>query len=242
MKIHFIIHEEFEGPGAILIWAKKHNYDISFSRVYLYESFPDQHEFDLLIILGGPQNTNTTLSEVPHFNAENEKELIINAISNNKIVIGVCLGAQLVGEALGSHAIKSPEKEIGVFPITMNFAREQNTFFNHFPQTVNVGHWHGDMPGLTMESKVIAVSDGCPRQIIEYSKFVYGFQCHLEFTPELVKELISHSEEELPRSIGEKFVQPPTAFIEYDYNEMNNLFFSFLDNLIMEFGESKINE
>lgn len=239
MKIHFIIHEEFEGPGAILIWAEKHNYNISYSRVYKYEGLPNQHEFDLLIVLGGPQSTNTSLSEVPYFDVEKEKDLIRNAIANNKIVIGICLGAQLVSEALGSQAIKSPEKEIGVFPITMSATGKQNPIFHQFPQTANVGHWHGDMPGLTSKSKVIASSDGCPRQIIEYSKFVYGFQCHLEFTRESVKLLIAHSEEELKKSSDEKYLQPPTAFIEYDYKEMNNLLFSFLDNLIMEFAESK---
>lgn len=241
MKIHFIIHEKFEGPGVLLIWAEKHNYDISFSRVYLYESLPDLQDFDLLIVLGGPQSTNTSLSEFPYFDVEKEKELISDAISNNKAVVGICLGAQLVGEALGSPATKSPQKEIGVFPIILSATGKQNPIFHQVPQTVNVGHWHGDMPGLTTESKVIATSNGCPRQIIEYSKFVYGFQCHLEFTPESVKQLISHSEEELERSKDEKYVQPPTEFIDYDYNEMNNLLFGFLDNLIMEFGAHRKN-
>ena len=73
IKIHFIIHEEYEGPGALLIWAEKHNYDISFSRVYQYECLQDQHDFDILIVLGGPQSTNTPVSKVPYFDAEKEK-------------------------------------------------------------------------------------------------------------------------------------------------------------------------
>lgn len=238
MKIHFIIHEKFEGPGALLVWAEKHDYDVSSSRVYKYESLPDQPDFDILIVLGGPQSTNTLVNEVPHFDAEKEKRLISDAIANNKAVIGVCLGTQLVGEALGSPVAKSPEKEIGVFPMTLTSFGKQSTFFHHFPQTVNVGHWHGDMPGLTSTSKVIAVSPGCPRQIIEYSRFVYGFQCHLEFTPESVKQLISHSEEELKSSSEEKFVQSPNQFLDYNFDEMNNLLFGFLDKLMLEYKAS----
>ena len=238
MKIHFIIHEEFEGPGALLVWAEKHNYDISFSRVYRYESLPDQHDFDILVVLGGPQSTATTIKEVPHFDAEKEKRLISNAIANNKAVVGVCLGAQLVGEALSSPVAKSPEMEIGVFPITLTSSGKQNIFFHHFPQTVNVGHWHGDMPGLTSTSKIIAASPGCPRQIIEYSRFVYGFQCHLEFTPESVKQLISHSENELKSSSEAKFVQSPNQFLDYNFEEMNNILFGFLDKLVLQYKAS----
>jgi GMP synthase (glutamine-hydrolysing) len=60
-----------------------------------------------------------------------------------------------------------------------------------------VGHWHNDMPGLTPNAKIIAFSAGCPRQIIEYSKLVYGLQCHMELTSEVVELLIQHSEVEL---------------------------------------------
>jgi len=240
MKIHFIIHEEFEGPGALLVWAEKHDYDVSSSRVYKFESLPDQHDFDILVVLGGPQSTATTIKEVPHFDAEKEKRLISDAIANNRAVVGVCLGAQLVGEALGSPFAKSPEKEIGVFPITLTSSGKQNAFFHHFPQTVNVGHWHGDMPGLTSTSKVIAASPGCPRQIIEYSRFVYGFQCHLEFTRESVKQLISHSENELKSSSEAKFVQSPNPFLDYNFEEMNNILFGFLDKLVLQYKASVV--
>lgn len=50
------------------------------------------------------------------------------------------------------------------------------------------------MPGLTPEAKIIAYSEGCPRQIIEYSKLVYGFQCHMEFNREVIELLIASSE------------------------------------------------
>lgn len=239
MRIHFIVHEEYEGPGALTNWAEKHRFEISFSRVYLYEELPSPNDFDLLFVMGGPQSTYTTINEVPYFDSQKEKELIINSAANNKTVIGICLGAQLVGEAMGSSVTKSHEKEIGVFPISLTDEGEQNNLFSHFPKTVNVGHWHGEMPGLTSESIVIAESDGCPRQIIEYSKFVYGFQCHLEFTKESVENLISHSEEELQRSSDKKYVQPGSKFLSYDFDEMNELLFGFLDKLILEYRASR---
>ncbi|VAX21404.1 Glutamine amidotransferase, class I [hydrothermal vent metagenome] len=239
MRIHFIVHEEYEGPGALIDWAEKHRFDISFSRVYLFDKLPSPNDFDLLFVMGGPQSTYTTINEVPYFDSQREKMLILDSTKNSKAVIGICLGAQLVGEAMGSPVTKSHEKEIGVFPISLTDEGKRNILFSHFPDTVNVGHWHGEMPGLTSESIIIAESEGCPRQIIEYSKFVFGFQCHLEFTKESVENLISHSEEELKNSADKKYVQSESEFLIYDFNEMNELLFGFLDKLILEYRASK---
>ncbi|MGG2091426.1 hypothetical protein AB1283_01510 [Bacillus sp. S13(2024)] len=123
-----------------------------------------------------------------------EISVIKKCIESNKAIIGVCLGAQLIGEALGTPYEHSPEKEIGTFPITLTEEGKTNELFSHFATTSTVGHWHNDMPGLTKNSKVLAFSEGCARQIVEYSELVYGFQCHMEFTPELIELLIEHSE------------------------------------------------
>ncbi len=53
----------------------------------------------------------------PHFNSLAEQAVIKKAIQANKIVLGVCLGSQLIGEALGAKFEHSPEREIGKFPI-----------------------------------------------------------------------------------------------------------------------------
>lgn len=237
VTIHFIVHEEFEGPGAFEHWAIKRGYKYSFSRVYLNENLPQDIDLiDLLIVLGGPQRPSTTKNECPHFDSQQEITLIQQFISKGKAVLGVCLGAQLIGEALGASFKKSPFKEIGAFPIALTEIGKTNENFSHFPESVVVGHWHGDMPGLTDDAKVIAKSNGCPRQIIEYSKLVYGFQCHLEFCPELIELLISNSEMELNLLSGEKYVQSSQELRSHNNKEMNALLFSFLDKLVKQEG------
>ena len=44
-----------------------------------------------------------------------EQALIAEAVRAGRAVIGVCLGSQLIGEALGARHVHSPEKEIGKF-------------------------------------------------------------------------------------------------------------------------------
>lgn len=165
----------------------------------------------MLVVLGGPQSPSTTKEECPHFDAAAERALIEKCVAAQKAVVGVCLGSQLIGEALGASYEHSPEKEIGKFPITLTSEGKANDKFAHFGDTLDVGHWHNDMPGLTENSKIMAYSEGCPRQIVEYSNLVYGFQCHMEFTLDVIELLIAASECELAALTGHRFVQQPDA-------------------------------
>lgn len=83
-------------------------------------------------------------------------------------MIGVCLGAQLVGEALGAAYSHSPEREIGPVKAALTEAGRADPFFASFPDVFLAGEWHNDMPGLTEDSVIIAESEGCPRQIVRY--------------------------------------------------------------------------
>lgn len=235
MRIHIIQHEVFESPGAILTWAEKKGYDVTFSRVYEYEPLPDSVDgIDLLIVMGGPQSPDTTPEESPHFNAEAEIAFLQKCMQAKTAVLGVCLGAQLIGNALGAGYEHSPEKEIGVWPIQLTDEGFQDEKLKHFGLSLRVGHWHGDMPGITAESQILAASEGCPRQIIAYSNIVYGFQCHLELTPEVVELLIANDEEILLNNTKHRFIQKPDEIRTYDYTEMNEVLFRFLDKLVAE--------
>lgn len=232
MHIHFIIHEHFEAPGAYEVWGKSSGCRLSYTRVYQGDPLPeDLLSTDLLIIMGGPQSPATTLEECPWFDAQAEMRLISRAIEAGKTVIGVCLGSQLIGEALGAAFCHSPEKEIGKFPVRLTEAGKANPLFEDFGHELNVGHWHNDMPGLTPQAKVLAYSEGCPRQIVQYGERVYGFQCHMELTPEVVELLIEHSQNDLSRAAEFRFVETAEKLRSHDYREMNQVLFSFLDKL-----------
>lgn len=239
MRVHFIVHERFEAPGAYETWATHRGHQITFSRVYAGQPLPaDARDIDLLIIMGGPQDPSVSVEECAHFDSHAEQALIASAVNSGKAVIGVCLGAQLIGEALGAPFAHSPEKEIGTFPIFMTGKGAMNEMFSHFGNTLAVGHWHNDMPGLTPEAEIIAWSEGCPRQIVAYSDRVYGFQCHMELTPEVVELLIAHSDNDLRRAAEYRFVQSPDELRANDYSEMNRKLFTFLDKLASRYGQS----
>ncbi len=230
MRVHFVVHESFEAPGAYYDWAVKRGHDVTMTKLYQGEKLPkDSSGIDLLIVMGGPQSPQTTVEECPHFDAKAEIALIQDAISQEKRVLGICLGAQLLGEAYGAPVEKSPEKEIGNYSITLTTAGLADDKLSAFGSSVVVGHWHGDMPGLTSQAKVLATSQGCPRQIIKYSDKHYAFQCHLEFSKSLIEALLAEEVDYAEQVKTHSYLQAADDMLAYDYSEMNHVLEQFLD-------------
>lgn len=239
MNVHIIMHESFEAPGAIEDWLKLNNCGISYTHLYNSDFLPENtKDIDFLIIMGGPQSPDTTVNECPHFNAKKEISFIKMCIDESKFVLGICLGAQLIGEALGAKFDHSPNREIGVYELTLTEEGKLDPIIGTFPEKFLVGHWHGDMPGLTKESKILAKSLGCPRQIVKYSPRVYGFQCHFEFTSDSIEKMIKNCSNELTMYKSLPYVEDENKLRSHNYNQMNNLLFDFL-NYIKSFCDLK---
>lgn len=237
MKVHFVLHETFEVPGAYLKWAQERGHQVTTTKVYENETLPESvDDIDFLIVMGGPQSPDEDREAFPYYDLQAEIQLIQKAIKSDRYIVGVCLGAQLLSVAYGAKYEHSPEREIGVYPITLTEAGLKDEHVKVLGPTLNTGHWHGDMPGLTEDAVVLATSQGCPRQIIRFSSKHYAFQAHLEFDPEAVDLLIAADGEEVLDEQSSKltFVQNPQAIRDYDYREMNAKLYAFLDSLTIK--------
>lgn len=234
MNIHFILHETFEVPGAYLKWAQERGHNVTSTKVYEEEKLPETVDgIDFLIVMGGPQSPDENRQAFPYYDPKAEIALIQKAIDADIYIVGVCLGAQLLSVAYGGKYEHSPEREIGVFPINLTEAGLADDHIKDFGSTLDTGHWHGDMPGLSDNAVVIATSKGCPRQIVRFSPKHYAFQAHLEFDPEAVDLLIAADGEEHLRQQNQElpFVQTPEQLRANDYSQMNKKLFAFLDSL-----------
>lgn len=223
MKILCITHADFESPGVIESWAQKRGHDFLICCPYRRNSLPHHNEFDFLIIMGGPQSP-LELEKAPYL--RDEIALIQQAIQQNKLVLGFCLGAQLIGEALGGKTMKSPEKEVGVHPLILTKEGLKDDLLQGFPESFPVIHWHNDMPGMTGESLLLAYSEGCPRQVIRYKPGVYGFQCHLEITLDGMREMIEAVPGDLAPS---EYTQSAEELLKQDYFSINQRMKHILD-------------
>lgn len=226
MKILCITHADFETPGIIETWAQQKRYDFTISRPYKGDQPLDHKKFDFLIVMGGPQSP-IEIDKAPYL--KDEIQLIKKAIQDNKLVLGFCLGAQLIGEALGATTGRSPEKEVGVFPITLTPEGKIDPVLQGLLSEFPVIHWHNDMPGETKDSVILAFSEGCPKQILRYAPKAYGFQCHLEITSEGIEDMIQACPGDLKPS---PFTQNPDQLKAQGYMSINNTMIQILERFV----------
>ena len=57
----------------------------------------------------------------------------------------------------------------------------------------------------------------------------------MELTPEVVEQLIAHSESDLNQAAKYRFVDTPSQLRSHDYSEMNQKLFGFLDKLSLNY-------
>lgn len=193
-KIHFITHELFEGPGVIAEWAAANKFTATYTETFKNPVYPEVDTFDWLVIMGGGMST---YDETRYPWLYDEKAFIKTAIAKKKIVVGICLGAQLIADVLEARVYKGPVKEIGWYPIHLTPEARQHAFFNTLPTTINVFHWHGDTFTLPKNAVPLAYSKHTPNQAFLYENRVLGLQFHFEVTPEVVKQMVEATAEEL---------------------------------------------
>lgn len=194
MNIHWIQHVPFEDLGSIEHWSLKHGHTLSATRPYLNEPFPPTGQLDWLVVMGGPMNI---YEEDRYPWLAEEKGFIKRAIGERKIVLGICLGAQLIADTLSSRVFAGQHKEIGWMPVRKSAASAKSALFNDFPPEMDVFHWHGDTFGLPAGCIHIAESDACRNQAFIFEDRVVGLQFHLEMTRQGVQRILDHCRAEL---------------------------------------------
>ncbi len=226
MRAHYLQHVLFEGLGSIESWLHTAGYEITNTQLFESAEFPALDEIDLLVVMGGPMSVNDEdkFSWLPQ-----EKKFIRSAIDSGKPVLGICLGAQLIANAMGAKVYENSVKEIGWFPVQGVPAISSSFFI--FPPSIEVFHWHGETFDLPPGATLIARSEGCDNQAFQIGKSVIGLQFHLETTPKSAREIVSNCRGEL---IPSQYVQTEEEIISFkpeSYSSINQLMGNILSFL-----------
>lgn len=202
MNVCWLQHVPFEGNGYIAEWLQERGHAWWVTRLYEHEPLPALSKFEMLIVMGGPMNIYED-DQYPWL--PQERAFIREAIAAGKMVIGICLGAQLIADALGAKVYSNGVKEIGWWPVQFTAEARANPLFSNFPPELMVFHWHGDTFDLPEGAMLLASSVACKNQAFMYQNQVIGLQFHLEIMDLGVRDLIKHCGHEL---VDGPYIQP----------------------------------
>jgi GMP synthase-like glutamine amidotransferase len=193
MRIACLQHASFEGPGKIAAWFQGRGHTIGTAHLYRNEPLPDPADFDLLLVMGGPMSVNDE-SEFPWLAPE--KQLIRDCLAQNKFVLGICLGSQLIASALGARIYRNRVKEIGWFPVRLRETASASFCFARLPKQLEALHWHGETYDLPPNCTHLAESDACAIQAFEHPSAL-ALQFHLEATKETLEDFLRHGKNDI---------------------------------------------
>jgi GMP synthase (glutamine-hydrolysing) len=228
-RLHFLQHAPYEDLGFIAVWAERNGFKISKTRLFKNEKLPGLSKIDWLFIMGGPMNV---YEEKKHPWLKTEKRFIEKAIKENKTIIGICLGAQLIANVLGARVFKNSEKEIGWFPVSLVRGKKKPDILKKFPSRFFAFHWHEDTFQLPEDAVLFASGSGCKNQgFISNNGKITGLQFHLEFTKSQIEYFLKEAAGEFKARAP--FVQDPEFILSMNYQvEKSKLLLDrLLDNL-----------
>jgi GMP synthase-like glutamine amidotransferase len=171
-------HMEAGHPGLFRELLRQDGIAAHTVRLDLGEPIPDLSAFAALWVMGGPQDV---WEEAEHPWLGDEKAAIREAVRARAMpFLGICLGHQLLADALGGEVGPATAPEIGVFEVELG-AGAAHPLFAGLAQRSPFLQWHrAEVRRPPDSAKVLASSPRCAVQAIAVGPCAFGLQCHAE--------------------------------------------------------------
>jgi len=180
-------HAAPEGPAAIGDALRRHGIGMRTLRLDQGASVPGTMDGAAgLVVMGGPMSA---YDPIPHITAE--LRLIEGALKEERPILGVCLGSQLLAAALGAWVGPSGGKEIGWHEVRLSEAAREDALWRGTEGRFMGFHWHGDVFDLPKSATPLASSALTALQAFRAGTNAYGLLFHLEVGEPEVREMVT---------------------------------------------------
>ena len=191
LSVLVLQHDPHDGPGYLGEALLRRAASITIVRLDEGEAVPDISAYDMVLVMGGTMNV---YQEDKYPWLKGETAAIRRAVEEDKAVLGVCLGGQLLARAMDARVHVGAATEIGLIPIALMEAGKADPLFEGLSQLEAV-EWHDDTFDIPSGAVALACSEGCANQAFRFGQRAYGLQFHPEVSPDMLAEWIKASGE-----------------------------------------------
>ncbi len=221
-RILVLQHIAIEHPGIFRSFLAEDG--ISWDAVQLDQgdTIPDLHGYDALWVMGGPMDV---WQKLEHPWLESEIEVVREAVVKRKLpYLGLCLGHQLLAEALGGRVGPSDQPEIGILEVYLTDAGKRSPLFKGLSDTTRCLQWHSaEVVEIPDDAEVLASTPACRVQALSVNGNALGLQYHVEISSETVSEWakVAEYKQALELNLGSNAVEKMEAEAAASMDDFN---------------------
>src|SRR3954470_962903 len=225
-------HVDYAGPGRIVPIFRDYGIPTDIRRLWKGDEVPtDLDELRVLVVLGGPMGVKD-VGDAKYPFLQTEVQTLQRMIAIDKPILGIALGAQLFAHAAGAKVYPNvkpgpkpedpgtPMPELGWGPVMFPFPGGTEPIVYGAHDGWQVFHWHFDtfdLPKLPAPANappppapppptgnaLLSSTKFCRNQAFRFKTRLFGFQYHVEMTPEGIEAMCQADRENLVKVHGE---------------------------------------
>ncbi len=187
MRLLVLKHIACEHPGRLRYYLQEAG--IAWDGVELGqgEPIPELNPYDALWVMGGPMDVWDT--DTCPWMIEEKRAIRRWVRDMGRPFLGICLGHQLLADALGGTCGPQKPPEIGVLDVALTSHGLTDPLFRGLPENFKALQWHSVAVRQPPEGAVVlASSPVCSCQAMRVGPRAWGLQYHVEIEDTTVSE------------------------------------------------------
>jgi GMP synthase (glutamine-hydrolysing) len=155
---------------------------------FAYPGIPEEAgDYAGLVVLGGPMSANET--DKHSFLAE-IMDLIRRFAAQDRPVLGICLGAQIIARTFGGKVYRMDRLESGFYTMDLTPEGKADPVFSALAPDVTSFQNHFEAVRAIPGAVPLATGSACPIQAFRVGRATYATQFHPEVTIDIVRDWI----------------------------------------------------